>query len=113
MKRLVALVPPRGLHLTCLDGVFAPNASLRVEVMLPTTSRHTPAPGEAPPARKPKRVRLDWATALQRTFGIDVRTCHCGGRRTVRAIVAHRATAEAMLRNMGLAGAPTPQPASH
>ncbi len=60
-----------------------------------------------------KRPRLDWATALQRTFGIDVWTCHCGGRRTVRAIVTHRATAEVMLRNMGLAGAPTPQPASH
>jgi hypothetical protein len=29
----------------------------------------------------------------------------------VRAIVTNRATAEVMLRNMGLAGAPTPQPA--
>ena len=79
----------------------------------PTPSLRSPAPGEATPARKPKRVWLDWATALQRTFAIDVWTCHCGGRRTVRAIVTHRATAEAMLRNMGLASAPTPQPASH
>ena len=29
VKRLVALVPPRGLHLTCFHGVFAPNARLR------------------------------------------------------------------------------------
>ena len=77
MKRLVALVPPRGLHLTCFHGVFAPNASLRTEVMLPSPSPK-PAPG-ATPAARPKRVRLDWATALQRTFGIDVWTCHCGG----------------------------------
>jgi hypothetical protein len=108
VKRLVALVPPRGLHLTCFHGVFAPNASLRAEVMLPSP---TPQPG-ATPAEKPKRPRLDWATALQRTFGIDVRTCHCGGQRTVRAIVTNRATAEAMLRSMGLAGAPTPRAAS-
>ena len=112
VKRLVALVPPRGLHLTCFHGVFAPNERLRAEVMLPAPSPPSSAPG-ATPAKKPKRPRLDWATALQRTFGIDVWTCHCGGRRTVRAIVTHRATAEVMLRNMGLAGAPTPQPASH
>ena len=80
--------------------------------MLPSAPPPSPGPG-ATPAKKPKRPRLDWATALQRTFGIDVWTCHCGGRRTVRAIVTHRATAEAMLRSMGLAGAPTPQPASH
>ena len=73
----------------------------------------SPAPPGATPAKKPKRPRLDWATALQRTFGIDVWTCHCGGRRTVRAIVTDRATAEVMLRNRGLAGAPTPQPAAH
>jgi hypothetical protein len=113
VKRLVVLVPPRGLHLTCFHGVFAPNASLRASVMLPAPSP-SPAPGATPgatPGAKPKRARLDWATALQRTFGIDVWTCQCGGRRTVRAIVTNRATAEAMLRSMGLAGAPTPQPA--
>ena len=111
VKRLVALVPPRGLHLTCFHGVFAPNASLRTEVMLPSPTPPSQAPG-ATPAAKPKRVRLDWATALQRTFGIDVWTCRCGGRRTVRAIVTNRVTAEAMLRSMGLAGAPTPRAAA-
>lgn len=39
-------------------------------------------------------------------------TCHCGGRRTVRAIVTNRATAEVMLLSIGLAVAPTPLPAS-
>ena len=110
MKRLVALVPPRGLHLTCFHGVFAPNASLRAEVLRPSPPPARPPPG-ATPAQKPKRPRLDWATALQRTFGIDVWTCHCGGQRTVRAIVTNRATAAAMLRSMGLADAPTPRAA--
>jgi hypothetical protein len=35
VKRLVTLVPPRGLHLTCFHGVFAPNARLRAVVSLP------------------------------------------------------------------------------
>ena len=89
MKRLVALVPPRGLHLTCFHGVFAPNASLRAEVMLPSPLLASAAP--------------------QRTFGIDVWLCPCGGKRAVRAIVTNRSTAEAMLLSMGLAGAPTPR----
>jgi len=57
---------------------------------------------------------MDWATALERTFGIDVWRCHCGGKRSVRAIVTNRATALAMLRSMGLESeAPTtPRPAA-
>ena len=109
VKRLVALLPPRGLHLTCFHGVFAPNANLRPTLML---APQPPAP-PPPSGPKPMRPRLAWATALQRTFGIDVWTCHCGGRRTVRAIVTSRATAEAMLHSMGLSGAPRPRPAAH
>jgi hypothetical protein len=108
VKRLVALLPPRGLHLTCFHGTFAPNARLRATVMLAAE------PATPPPAgKKPKRPRLDWATALKRTFAVDVWTCPCGGRRTVRAIVTSRVTAEAMLLSMGLSGAPRPRPAAH
>lgn len=110
VKRLVALVPPKGLHLTCFHGVFAPNARLRATVMLPSqTTSSEPPPADA---SKPKRARLDWATALRRTFGIDVWTCHCGGRRTVRAIITDRVTAHTILKSMGLAGAPSPRAAS-
>lgn len=110
VKRLVALVPPKGLHLTCFHGVFAPNARLRATVMLPTQA----APAAPSPCHtgKPRRLRLDWATALQRTFGIDVWTCHCGGRRTIRAIITDRAIAQTILDGMGLAGAPSPRRAS-
>jgi hypothetical protein len=99
VKRLVALVPPQGLHLTCFHGVFAPNARLRRVVM------QAPPPPPAPvgtPAPVARRRRLDWATALQRTFGVDVWRCPCGGARRIRAVVTHHATAESMLRSMGL-----------
>ena len=99
VKRLVALVPPRGLHLTCFHGVFAPNARLRRVVMQAPTPPPAPVGTPAPVA---KRRRLDWATALQRTFGVDVWRCPCGGARRIRAVVTHLATAEAMLRSMGL-----------
>lgn len=78
--------------------------------MLPTQA----APAAPSPCHtgKPRRPRLDWATALQRTFGIDVWTCHCGGRRTIRAIITDRAIAQTILDGMGLAGAPSPRRAS-
>ncbi|MGQ0507733.1 MAG: transposase, partial [Myxococcaceae bacterium] len=34
VKRLLAVVPPSGTHLTCFHGVFAPNAALRPLVVL-------------------------------------------------------------------------------
>ena len=114
VKRLVALVPPRGLHLTCFHGVFAPNANLRAAVMLPPELPPPALPTPPESGKKPTRSRMDWATALERTFGIDVWRCHCGGKRSVRAIVTNRATALAMLRSMGLESeAPTtPHPAA-
>jgi hypothetical protein len=111
VKRLVALVPPRGLHLTCIHGVFAPNARLRRVVMQapppPPASVGTPAPAVA------KRRRLDWAAALQLALGVVVWRCPCGGARRSRAVVTQQATAEAMLRSMGLLPPRTPLPRSH
>lgn len=108
LKRLLALVPPKGLHLTCFHGVFAPNARLRPHVMQPSP----PPPSSEATAcdtTSPKRPRLDWATALQRTFGVDVWRCpDCGGRRRLHAVVTQPATALAILRSMGLLPAPGP-----
>lgn len=112
--RLLALVPPKGLHLTCFHGAFAPNARLRPFVMLQPPPPPPPpecacASSVEAPQAKPKRPRLDWATALQRTFGVDVWRCPCGGRRRVRAVITHRDTAAAILRSMGLGDAPPPR----
>jgi hypothetical protein len=103
LKRLLLLVPPRGLHLTRFHGVFAPNASLRPAVALPRVDATPTLPGTcAPLSSGPRRPRLDWATLQQRTFGDDVFRCPCGGRRKVVAIVTHPRTAEDVLANLGL-----------
>ena len=106
LKRLLLLVPPRGLHLTRFHGVFAPNASLRAAVALPLADPPPPLEGLHAPLsagpRPAKRLRLDWASLQHRTFGDDVFHCACGGRRQVVAVVTHRRTAEAVLANLRL-----------
>jgi hypothetical protein len=99
VKRLVALIPPRGLHLTNFHGVFSSHASERANVMPAPTGEKKPI---APAVRqaKPKRPRIDWATLLARTWGCDVFKCSCGGQRRVVALVTNRRIAEEMLRNM-------------
>ena len=99
LKRLIALIVPKGLHLTNFHGVFAPAAASRSAVApLPSTPM-----GSAPRgAAKPKRPRIDWATLLHRTFACDVWRCPCGGQRRVVALVTNRATAEQMLKSIGL-----------
>ena len=44
VKRLVGLIPPRGTHLICFHGVFAPAARLRPSVIKPAPLRTTPTP---------------------------------------------------------------------
>ena len=52
VKRLVALVPPQGLHLTCFHGVFAPNARLRRVVMQAPPPPPAPVGTPAPVAKR-------------------------------------------------------------
>jgi len=115
LKRLLLLVPPRGLHLTRFHGVFAPNASLRPAVALPrvdtVTIPGTCAPLSAGP-RPARRPLLDWAALQQRTFGDDVFRCACGGTRKVVAVVTHPRTAEEVLSNLGLLPPRSPLPPS-
>jgi len=105
VRRLVALVPPPRRHLTSFHGVYAPHAALRPLVTLP------PPPTPAPPQltfasftspEKKRKPRLDWATLHQRTFGIDVLRCPCGGRRSIRALHSTRKTAEDRLASLGI-----------
>jgi hypothetical protein len=113
VKRLVALIPPRGTHLTCFHGVYGPNAQRRGEIMLGEEQTVAPPPLGNTPERKrtaPKRPRMDWATLQRRTFGVDVWTCRCGGKRKVLAIVTSRRTAEELLRHLGLLEPKPPPP---
>lgn len=118
LLRLLALVPPRGLHLTRYAGVFAPNASLRTLVALPRPSPPSPPPlpGTSAPLsegpRTPRPPRLDWAALQKRTFGDDVFRCPCGGRRSVLAVVTDPTTIEEVLKNLGLLAPRQPCPSS-
>ena len=120
VRRLLWLIPPRGLHLTNFHGVFASHAKARSSVLLPVPGPEGGvAPGarvlesaDGPPAqadlpRRGKRPRLDWASLQRHTFGCDVWQCPCGGRRRVVAVVTSPRTAQEMLRNLGL-WQPTP-----
>ena len=91
VRRLVALLPPRGTHLTCFHGVFAPNAALRPLVTRkPAAAPSSPVLRTSPPPARPPRPRIDWASLLRRTFGVDIWTCHCGGKRKVLAVITSR-----------------------
>jgi hypothetical protein len=99
VKRLIALIVPKGLHLTNFHGVFAPAAAARSSVaprpVAPSAPRLATHKGK-------KRPRVDWATLLHRTFACDVWKCSCGGQRRVVALVTSPRTAERMLESMGL-----------
>jgi hypothetical protein len=109
LKRLAAVVPPRGKHLVRFHGCFAPNARLRAAVVTlgrPAPAPPPPAPEPTPgpaPARASSRPRLDWASLLRRTFGFDVLTCpRCGDQRTVLGVVIKREAVDAVLTHLGL-----------
>ena len=115
LQRLLALVPPRGTHLTCFHGVFAPNAALRPHVIRKQAPpQDTPvlrtAPLQPKPKASPRRPRLDWAALQRRTFGVDVWTCACGGKRKVLAVITSSRTAHDVLQNLNLLPPRPPPP---
>jgi hypothetical protein len=108
VKRLVALIPPKGVHLTRFHEVFAPNAKLRARVVRAREQEEvaaSPLPGSGAgcvrETERPRWPRLDWASLQRRTFEAEVWECPCGGRRRVVAVISHRRTAEEVLRNLG------------
>jgi hypothetical protein len=101
VRRLVALVPPAKSHLTSFHGVYAPHSTLRPLV---TGGPNVEAATSSPPPRravKPKRLRIDWASLHQHTFGNDVLRCPCGARRTIRALHSTHQAAEERLAALG------------
>jgi hypothetical protein len=55
---------------------------------------------------------VDWAFLQRHTFEADVWRCPCG-RRSLLAVVTRRATAEQVLRHMGLGSARPPPATAH
>jgi hypothetical protein len=100
VRRLLWLIPPRGLHLTNFHGAFAPHSAEREQVRARPGPQRPGLP--APTSERKSRPRIDWAMLLHRTFGCDVWKCPCGGQRRVVALVTNRRTAEQMLASMKL-----------
>jgi hypothetical protein len=70
-----------------------------------TQTRRAGAPQAVPPARL---TTWDWATLLQRVWGVDAPACvGCGGRMRLIAVIKHRAVIERILKHIGeVAGEP-------
>ena len=116
LRRLLALIPPRGQHLTCFHGLFAPNAKLRGALMkAPAEPEKSGPPLSTLANAKPKQShtppRVDWATLQRRTFGNDVWECPCGGRR--ESPRRHRLTVTVLTVPHRPFTVPSPSPSRH
>jgi hypothetical protein len=110
VRRLVALIPPRGVHLTNFHGVLAAHCAQRPRLTSSAAPRQGIAKVPASPLTRQRPTRIDWATLRARTFACDVWKCPCGGQRRIVALVTNRRTAEEMLRNMGMLDVAPPLP---
>ena len=116
LKLLVAFIPPPYANIVRYHGVFGPAAKLRGEV----TGKHSGLPPDLAEVRasipaiaahegpslldKPiNKPRTDWASLLQRVFGIDVLCCgKCSGRIRLIALIDDRDVARKILLHLGL-----------
>jgi hypothetical protein len=126
MARLASLVPPPRIPLVRYFGVLAPHSPYRARVV-PETSAH-----DEPGKPKSKRVNkdaslsssstvpddesdehdggsgrtsryIDWATLMQRTFGIDPLRCpKCESKMKVLAVISQPEVVDEILAHVGL-----------
>ncbi len=80
-----------------IDSLGGGEVVLPIDLTFPETPRMTKAK-----TRKARRAHLDFATLLKRTFGIDIWTCECGGKRRVLAIITTRRLAAQRLLELGI-----------
>jgi len=130
VEKLAALVPRPRFHMVRYNGILAPAASRRDEVVprVPGEALGSPQ-GQCAPATdtclsntlgreeghgSPRRGRLSWAQLMQRVFQIDVMVCpRCAGALRIMAEVRSPAAICAILGCLKLASrAPPITPAS-
>jgi hypothetical protein len=121
LRRLATLVPPARRHVIRYLGVFAPGAASRKQLAMLLPPPESPSSSPSSTKKKEKAVkaeapeplllrprRFSWASLLKRTFGTDVLTCPCGGRRKVLAFVPEPRAAQEALRRIGLPSSSPP-----
>jgi hypothetical protein len=117
LRRLAALVPPRGQNQVRYYGALAANSRVRHQVAglgldLQTATDTTANLAEANPGEpentRTKGYRLAWAKLLARVFQEQVLVCPtCQGPRTIVAAITDLDAAKTILEHLGL---PTEQP---
>ena len=93
-------VPRPRLHLIRFQGVLAPNATLRREIV-PSPPEQATAPACDHAQGAP--VRLSWARLLKRVFDIDIEHCpNCGGSLKIIAAIEDPPVIVKILAHLGL-----------
>lgn len=85
MQKLAVLVPRPRLHLIRFQGVLAPNAKLRAQVVLQDCDQAQEPKAKEPEAKQTEEgegqrdqdrpLRLGWARLLKRVFNLDLENC--------------------------------------
>jgi hypothetical protein len=107
MARLASLVPPPRFHLVRYHGILGPHHAKRRKVVPQGGKRRRRRRCEDPETSPElgdlaKRRRLDWATLLKRSMGLDGRCCPaCGGRLDFDGCVEEPDEIRAWLRDHG------------
>ncbi|MDD5306582.1 MAG: transposase [Deltaproteobacteria bacterium] len=106
IEKIAALVPRPQSNLIIYNGVLAPNAKWRKDVVRygrPVLVK--PASEEQPEPEKPaegSRYR-PWAELMKRTFGLDVLCCtECGGRMKLIALIEEPSVVRKILKHLKL-----------
>jgi hypothetical protein len=108
IEKLVALVPPRGFHLTRYFGVLAPGSKHRAHLQNMPAEPAAAEEQSSKPLGKGKpgskgRKRMSWAALLRRTFQIDVFQCfNCGGKMKLVEVVESAIVITQTLTALGL-----------
>ena len=104
MQRLAALVPRPRLNLIRFDGVLAPNAKLRPQLIpgrAVTANNTADDPDGAP--HHARSARISWARLLKRVFDIDIdHYPHCGGTLKIIAAIEDPSVITKILAHLGL-----------
>ena len=110
LEKLAALVPPPRLNLIRYQGVLAPNASVRQQIV--------PSPAVAdeinlePGAEVTPQVRAQrrtWAALLSRIFDLDGTLCpNCGATMRIIAALTDEVSIRHYLKGVGLPSTPPP-----
>ncbi len=104
LQRLAALVPRPRLHLIRFQGVLAPHAKLRPQIIpgRPDTANNTSDDPDGPPPHS-SSARMSCARLLKRVFDIDVEQCpHCGGNLKIIAPIEAPGVIAKILAHLGL-----------